>query len=160
MRYIILPALLLTLATLSSCAQEPDLDHFYDKFKSSDALSGELSISPSLWLSANFSGKDDWKDKISMVRLLILDSKKAPEVVGAVEDLSRALHKDGFDDLFLVRKGKDNIQVLEKDLQEGKRELVLLLQGEDGNIVFVQLKGKLTNKDLEQIQGSLNSDHH
>lgn len=156
MKIFLLPALLVL--CLSACAQQNDLDRFYDKYKSSDALAGEVSISPSLWLSTSFSDKtaDSWKDKVSKLRLLILDGKDSPALMADVDNLSRRLlHDDAFDDLLDIRKGKGSVRLLAKDLDGHIRDLVLLIRGDDNGVVFARLQGRFTDGDVASIRGSL-----
>jgi hypothetical protein len=156
MKIFLLPALLAL--CLSACAQQNDLDRFYDKYKSNDALAGEVSISPSLWLSTSFSGKDadSWKDKLSNVRLLILDGKDSPALLSDVDKLSRRLlGDDAFDDLLDIRKGKSSVRLLVKDIDGHIRDVVLLIRGDDNGVVFAQLRGRFSDKDLASIRGSL-----
>ena len=156
MKIFLLPALLAL--CLSACAQQNDLDRFYDKYKSSDALAGEVSISPSLWLSTSFSDKTagSWKDKVSKLRLLILDGKDSPALMADVDNLSRRLLRDdAFDDLLDIRKGKGSVRLLAKDLDGHIRDLVLLIRGDDNGVVFARLQGRFTDNDVASIRGSL-----
>jgi hypothetical protein len=155
-------SLLLIVSTLSACAQKDKyLDQFYQKYSTDDAVKGTISVNPSLWLNASFSGDSNknWIDKLSVVRLLIIDGKKTPGVQEDVESLSKQMHGDNFDDLLTVSKGKQKIQLLSKDLQDGVKDVVFLIRGDDDGTIFVQLKGKLSAKDLSQMESSFNDDH-
>lgn len=156
MKTFLLPALL-AMACFSACAQQNALDRFYEKYKSSDALSGELSLSPSLWLSTSFPDKagNNWKDKVSHMRLLILDGKKTPALLDDADGLSRRLKDDKFDDLLDVHKGKQSLRLMGLEVNGEFTNLVLLMRGDDDGLVFAELEGRFTDKDMDHIRGSL-----
>lgn len=141
----------------SACAQQNALDKFYDQYKSSDALTGSISISPGFWLSTSFSSSADekWKDKVTNLRLLILDGKKTPGAAVDASDLARKLRDGHFDDLVNVRKGHQLFQVLGRESDGIYSQLVLLMRGDDDGVVFAEIDGKFTSHDVETIQGSL-----
>jgi hypothetical protein len=98
-------------------SQSPSLDKFYRSFKSSGETEGNISIDPSIMLSASFSGDENsgWMHKISQLRLLIMDGKKMPKVGKEWSELSQSLQEDRFEELFTIRKGKDKLQLLSKE---------------------------------------------
>jgi hypothetical protein len=156
MKKLLLP-ILLAMAGFSACAQQNAFDRFYDKMKSQDSVSVELSISPSLWLSAAFSekGDDTWKNKISTIRLLILDGKKTRTSTGEFDEVCRDLQKDKFDALVDIHQGKERMQLLEKDLDGSMKHLILLMHGKDDGTIFAELKGRFTQADLAHMERSM-----
>jgi hypothetical protein len=150
--------ILLTLS-LSACSQDNTLDDFYNKYKSSDSVSMYLSLGPTFWLSSNLTGidQDSWKSKVSWVHLLILDGKKLSRLSTDVDDLSRHLREEHYDDLVEVRKGKhQQFEILVHDIDSKTKDLVLLVHDTDGGTIFAQVRGKFTDKDLEKIRDSAN----
>lgn len=141
----------------AACAQQSDLDRFYDQYKSSDALTGSISISPAFWLNSSFSSTADakWKDKVTNVRLLILDGKKTPGAAVDAADLAHKLRDGNFDALVDVRKGRQIFQILGRGGDGVYRQLVLLMRGDDDGVVFAQIDGRFTAHDVETMQGSL-----
>lgn len=145
-------------AGLSACGQENSADKFFEKYKSQDALQGEISINPTAWLTGNL--KNDDKDKIgkkiTSARLLILDGKNSPTLAEDLVQLSKDLHQEEYEDLVSVTKGaEERFQVMSKGLSGGQKELIFLAKGKDGGVVFVQLQGRFSSDDLAEIGSSL-----
>jgi hypothetical protein len=165
MRKLLLFSLALTMVSLSACAQESGLDKFYNKYKNSGQIDGNISIDPSFLLNASFSsgGKSDekggWMHKITRIRVLILDGKKAPLAGADLRGLSRSLRSEQFEELVSVRKGKDNVQLLDKECKDGLKEIVFLATGEDGGGLFIEFRGNFTARDLEKIQSAIQDNH-
>jgi len=160
MKKLLLPIALVVM-TLSACAQTSSLDRFYNKFKSSSEGDANIAISPNFMLQACFSGKDNikgeagsWLKKVTEVRLLILDQKKAP-TAREWSDLFGSLVDDHFEELFSIRKGKDRVQLMSADRKGDLKELVFLAAGEDGGGLFLHFKGHFTAADLEKMQSAL-----
>lgn len=146
--------------TLSSCAQSSSLDRFYNKFRSSGEVKGEISLDPVFLLNASFSGdgsndNKNWLQKITQVQLLILDAKKTPSVQGEWSELSHSLQQDQFDELVTIRKGKEKLQLLSKERKDGLKEVVFVAGDKEGSGLFIHFSGHFTAKDLEKIQSSL-----
>ena len=143
---------------LSACAQTSALDRFYDKFKSSGTSDANISISPNLMLSACFQGKgreeDNWLKKVTQVRMLIIDAKKAPSSK-EWSDLSGSLLADHFDELMSVRKGRDRVQLMSADRGADLKEVVFLAAGQDGGGILLHFKGHFTTADLAKMQFAL-----
>lgn len=159
MQKILLPLALLVI-TLTSCAQSSGLDRFYNKFSADGKVSGDLSLDPAFLLNASFSGDSNndnktWLHKITRVRLLILDAKKTPSVQGEWSELSQSLKEDRFDELLMIRKGKERLQLLSKDGKDGQKEVAFLAGDKEGSGIFIHFCGHFTAKDLEQMQSSL-----
>ncbi|TDW95957.1 DUF4252 domain-containing protein [Dinghuibacter silviterrae] len=154
MKIFLLPALL---ASLTACGQQRDLDRFYDKYKSNDALTTQISINPSLLMSVGFSDTQNnaWKDKVSKFRLFILDAKKVPSAAEDIRDLFKRLQQDHYDELITVHKGTKGGQLLCKDLAGDHRDLVLFVRGDDDGLIFAEVEGRFTEKDLDAIRGSV-----
>ena len=150
-----LPAIFL-MACCTACAQHNAVDRFYDQYKSSDALTGSISISPNFWLNASFSSSADsqWKSKITNLRLLILDGKKTPGAAADAATLSRQLRDGHYDALMDVHKGHQLFQVLGREADGTYRELVLLISGDDDGVVFAEIDGRFTSRDIAQMQES------
>ena len=162
MKKLFLPIAMVVM-TLSACAQTSSLDRFYNKFKTASEGEANFTINPSFMLQACFSGKDKdndkseagtWLKKVTEVRLLILDQKKAP-TAREWSDLAGSLVEDHFEELFSVRKGKDRVQLMSADRKDGLKELVFLAAGEDGGGIFLHFKGHFTAADLEKMQSAL-----
>jgi hypothetical protein len=155
MKPFLIPILLVL--SFSACSQDHYLDDFYNKYKSSDSVSMYLSLGPTFWLSSNITGidQDSWKSKVSSIHMLILDGKKLPGLSADVDDLSRRLHAEQYDDLVQVRKGKhQQFEILVHDVDSKTKDLVLLVHDTDGGTIFAQVRGKFTDKDLEKIKDS------
>jgi uncharacterized protein DUF4252 len=151
--------------TLSACAQESGFDKFYNKYKNSGQIDGNISIDPGFLLNASFSSggnsneKDGWMHKITRVRVLILDGKKNPLAGEDLKALNKSLRSEQFEELVSVRKGKDNVQLLDKERKDGLKEVVFLATGEDGGGLFIEFRGNFTDHDLEKIQSAIQDNH-
>jgi hypothetical protein len=168
MRTLLFPLALMAI-TFSACAQESGLDKFYNKYKNSGNVDGNISIDPGFLLKASFSsgekdgeragGKSNWLHKVTRLRVLILDGKKTPSAVQDWKVLSRCLREEQFEELVSVRNGKDNMQLLDKERKDGLKEIVFLAAGEDGGGLFIEFRGNFTASDLENIQSALQDNH-
>lgn len=165
MRKLILITLTWTTVTLSACAQESGLDKFYNKYKHSGQMDGSISIDPGFLLNASFSSggnsdeKEGWMHKVTRIRVLILDGKKTPLAGEDLKALNRSLRSEQYEELVSVRKGKDNVQLLEKACKDGLKEIVFLAAGEDGGGLFIEFRGNFTARDLEKIQSAIQDNH-
>jgi len=155
MQKMLLPLAFLAIS-LTACSQENYLDKFYNKHHNSGEGAGSL-FSPSFSINANFSGDSQktWKNKVTQFRMLILDSKENPSLRHDLDELSLDLRKDKFEDMVTIHSGKDNMQLLSKDEKGGLKEIVFVVTGKDGGCVFMDIKGKFTAHDMDEIQSSL-----
>jgi hypothetical protein len=157
----------IALSSLSACAQSTHLDNFYRKYQSSsaddgDKGSGTISLDPSFMLNACFSGEANnaskgWMHKITNIRLLFVDGKKAPSARQEWSELEQSLSQDKFEELFVVRKGSDRMRLLSKDRSADLKEVAFLVVGKEGSGMFFHFRGHFTSKDLESLQLDLQS---
>jgi hypothetical protein len=114
-----------------------------------------FSIDPSFMLTASFRGKSDgdWIQKITRLKVLVLDGKK-PADAEQWNKLSYDVRDQRFEDLFSIRKGGDKLQLLSKEGKEGLKEIVLLAGDKQGGL-YIRFSGKFTRHDLDQMASSL-----
>jgi hypothetical protein len=148
----ILTFLLLSVVMVSAYSQQTNIDKFYNRFRSYDKGGEEMKSAFSI--NGSFSGGDGkgWFNKITQFRLLVLDSKKTPSLMPEWDGLIRALGKDEYEELVSFRQGKDYARLLLKEVGEGLKDVVLLCAGKDGGCLFVNLRGRFTIHDIDQIQ--------
>ncbi|HEY4207105.1 MAG TPA: DUF4252 domain-containing protein [Puia sp.] len=108
----------------------------------------------SFMLSASFHGKADgnWIQKVTSVKVMILDKKKTADVQ-QWDQLLREAKDQRYEDLVSVRKGQDRVRLMVRD-GDGVKELAFLAGDKDGGL-YIQFAGKFTEHDLEQMQSSL-----
>lgn len=162
MQKLVLP-IVLVLSALTACGQKAPLDKFYDKYSTPAAGEVNVSIDPSFMLNASFSGSGgdnsgSWFHKVSKVKLLLIDGKKA-SAADEWSDLSQSIQSENLEELFSVRKGKDKVQLLVKDVKDGQKELVFVAGGKTGGGIFIEFKGHFTSEDLAQMESSLQSNN-
>jgi hypothetical protein len=121
------------------------------------SASASISIDPSFLLSCNFHGKEDgdWIHKISQLKVMVLDGKKAADAEQWTK-LSKDLHDGRFEDLLSIRKGSDRMQLMSRDGKDGLKEVAFLAGDKEGGL-YIQFAGKFTQQDLDQMQSSLQS---
>ena len=157
MQKIILP-LLLFFACLTACGQQSHVDRFYEKHNGE----GSISVDPGLMLNASFSGSDNgnWMHKLTNVRMLIIDGKKASGVQ-EWDELSRSVQSDDYEDLATIRKaGKGGVRLLSRDVKDGMKDIVFLASGDEGGGLFLQFRGHFTQADIDKMMSSVDSDSH
>jgi Domain of unknown function (DUF4252) len=148
-------AIALLVASCSTFSQETYTDRFYKKFKAYDE-GGEDLIKPALTINAGFSGSDSkgWFNKVVKFRVLVLNDQKAPSLREEWDGLIKALGKDEYDDLVTVRQGKGYLRLMSKDINGDLKDVVLLISDKDGGSIFVNLRGRFTAHDIDQIQSA------
>lgn len=152
--------------TLSACGQaqrrsgdeSPSLDRFYDHFNA-DGQANSISLDPGFMLTASFSGKNksngNWIQKVTKVRLLILDDKKTTMQRADWNELTQSLQQDRFEELLSIRKGSDRVQLLSKERRDGDKEIVFWAGGKDGGGLLLHFRGPFTEKDMEEMQSAV-----
>jgi hypothetical protein len=113
-------------------------------------------------LNASFSGSQsgDWVHKITKVRMLVIDGKKASGV-HEWEELSGSVRSDDYEDLATIRKaGKGGIRLLSRDGKDGLKDIVFLAAGDESGGLFLQFQGHFTQADVDKMMSSINNDNH
>jgi len=113
-----------------------------------------FSTNASFMLQASFHGKEDgtWIQKVTQVKLMILDKKKAADV-GQWDKLARELRDQRYEELVSIRKGENRLRLMSRD-GDGVKEVAFLAGDGDGGL-YIQFAGKFTQHDLEQMQLSI-----
>ncbi|MBS1663491.1 MAG: hypothetical protein JST68_20785 [Bacteroidetes bacterium] len=100
-------------------------------------------------LSGRAQGKKEgWGNKITSFSCRTIDAAHSQEW----NDLSRSLRKDGFEEWFGVRKGKERLQVLSREGREGITELACMIVGKEGDGLYMSLGGRFTVEEKEKIK--------
>ncbi len=170
MKKLTFPLLILAI-TFSACAQSSHLDKFYQQYH--DTADG-LGIDPTFLFSASFSGNKDnngdgnsndgkadkdgnWMHKITAIRCMIIDGKKAPHAAKEWSDLTASLRADNFEEWFSIRKGTGRVQLLSRDKKDVTEEIACLIVGDDGSGLFFHLRGHFTAADRARMESALQS---
>ena len=89
-------------------------------------------------------------DKIKGMRVVIFDEeRKVPQA--SVNRLISDLKKDDFEELMVVREGKNRINIFVKDTKDVIRNLFMVIVSEDGETILLDLKGRFTIEDINKI---------
>lgn len=154
---------LLILVAFSACAQSAHLDKFYEKYHAMQ--DNKDGFDPGFLFTASFSGNhdsgdsgDNWLKKVTSVRCLIVDGKKAVDPTQEWNDLSYSLRADHFEELFSVRKGKGRVQLLSRDDKDNMEDIACVIVGDDGGGLFFHLRGHFTAADKARMEAAL-QDH-
>ena len=157
MKKLTLP--LLILVTFSACAQPAHLDKFYQKYHA--LQDNKDGFDPGFLFTASFSGshdsddKNNWLSKVTSVRCLIIDGKKAVDPMQEWNDLSASLRADHFEEWFSVRKGKGRVQLLSLDNKDNLEDIACVIVGDDGGGLFFHLRGHFTAADKARMEAAL-----
>ncbi|HVU55169.1 MAG TPA: DUF4252 domain-containing protein [Puia sp.] len=113
-----------------------------------------FSTNASFMLQASFHGREDgnWIQKVTQVKVMILDKKKAADVE-QWDKLVRELRDQRYEELVSVRKGQDRVRLMSRD-GDGVKEVAFLAGDKDGGL-YIQFAGKFTQHDLEQMRLSI-----
>lgn len=154
---------LLILVTFSACAQPAHLDKFYQKYHAMQ--DNKDGFDPGFLFTASFSGShnsddkndsnDNWLHKVTAVRCLIIDGKKAADPAQEWNDLSASLRADHFEEWFSIRKGRGRVQLLSHDDKDNMEDVACVIAGDDGSGLFFHLRGHFTAADKTRMQAAL-----
>ena len=157
MKKLTLP--LLILVAFSACAQPAHLDKFYQKYHAMQ--DNKDGFDPGLLFTASFSGghdsddKNNWLSKVTSVRCLIIDGKKAVDPTQEWNDLTASLRADHFEEWFSVRKGKGRVQLLSLDNKDNVEDIACVIVSDDGGGLFFHLRGHFTAADKARMESAL-----
>jgi Domain of unknown function (DUF4252) len=153
---------LLILVAFSACAQPAHLDKFYQKYHAMQ--DNKDGFDPGFLFTASFSGghdsddKNNWLSKVTSVKCLIIDGKKAVDPTQEWNDLNASLRADHFEEWFSVRKGKGRVQLLSLDNKDNMEDIACVIVGDDGGGLFFHLRGHFTAADKARMESAL-QDH-
>jgi hypothetical protein len=166
MKKLTFPLLILAafsaLTGFTACAQPAHLDKFYEKYHAMQ--DNKDGFDPGFLFTASFSGshdsddKNNWLSKVTSVRCLIIDGKKAVDPTQEWSDLSASLSADHFEEWFSVRKGKGRVQLLSRDDKDNMEDIACVIVGDDGGGLFFHLRGHFTAADKARMEAAL-QDH-
>jgi hypothetical protein len=167
MKKLTFPLLMLAafsaLTGFTACAQPSHLDKFYQKYHSME--DNKDGFDPGFLFTASFAGRSDsddknenWTHKITVLRCLIIDGKKASDPAQEWNDLNTSLRADHFEEWFSVRKGKQRFQLLSRDDKDNMEDIACVIAGDDGGGLFFHLRGHFTAADKAHIEAAL-QDH-
>lgn len=113
-----------------------------------------FSTNASFMLQASFHGKEDgsWIQKVTRVKLMILDKNKAADAA-QWDKVVRELRDQRYEELVSIRKGENRVRLMSRD-EDGVKEVAFLAGDGDGGL-YIQFAGKFTQHDLEQMQLSI-----
>jgi len=113
-----------------------------------------FSTDASFMLQASFHGKEDgtWIQKVTKVKLMILDKKKTADAE-QWDKVVRELRDQRYEELVSIRKGENRVRLMSRD-GDGVKEVAFLAGDGDGGLC-IQFAGKFTQHDLEQMQLSI-----
>jgi hypothetical protein len=129
-----------------------------------DHVKVEINVGPSLlrMIAAGAEHEDpalrDTIAGIRGIRTLVLDLSEVSgddRVETTVNDLVRRLERSGWERTARIREGSSNINVLIRADEDGLARglVVLILEGDSNELVFVNLHGVLDLGRLAQIEG-------
>jgi hypothetical protein len=147
----------------TACAQPAHLDKFYQKYHAME--DNKDGFDPGFLFTASFAGShdsddknDNWTHKITALRCLIIDGKKASDPAQEWSDLNTSLRADHFEEWFSVRKGKERFQLLSRDDKDNMEDIACVIVGDDGGGLFFHLRGHFTAADKARMESAL-QDH-
>jgi len=113
-----------------------------------------FSGNASFMLQASFHGKEDgtWIQKVTQVKVMILDKRKAADAE-QWDRLVSELRGQRYEELVSIRKGENRLRLMSRD-GDGVKEVAFLAGDGDGGL-YIQFAGKFTQHDLEQMQLSI-----
>lgn len=158
MRAFLLLSILAVLA-FSSCSSPKTSTQFYKAHKKGEGVTNFRLPGWVVWLGAglayNSVRDEDAKAalrlarKVGRLQLLAADEAGAipPE---AVNDFLRNSKVQGYEELLSVRSGKTVVNISARGRRDRIRNLLLLVNDEDG-FVFLHLKSRVRTKDINQL---------
>lgn len=158
MRAFLLFSILAVLA-LSSCGSPKTSTQFYKAHKKGEGVTNFRLPGWVVWLGAglayNSVRDEDAKAALRLARkvgrLQLLAADEAGAIPAeAVNDFLRNSKVQGYEELLSVKSGKTVVNISARGRRDRIRNLLLLVNDEDG-FVFLHLKSRVRTKDINQL---------
>ena len=134
-------------------AQKNPVDELFDKYSEQEGFTF-VSISGRM---LNFLGNLDAENKpdnlmlrLNSIRILSQNDSSSVGKINFWDDLSKKLDFSGYEELMVVKEGKDVTKFLVKQNGKNISELLVISGGTGGNSV-ISIKGDINLKDLSEI---------
>lgn len=149
---------LIFLTTLTNAAQaQRCINRFIDKFYEKEDVS-TIELGGTLLSMASNMGDDDDAAKIlaSVYRLQVMIMEEKNYVTNSdLNQLKRDVQNNGFDELMMVRSGKERVNFFIKEKKGTITNVLVVISSEDG-FVLLHIKGKLKFEDLRKLDFDVN----
>ncbi|HNT92759.1 MAG: DUF4252 domain-containing protein [Bacteroidales bacterium] len=149
--------LLLTVMSVSLCAQKSPVDDLFDRYDGKEGFTSVYISSKMFSLLSRIDSDDkefqNLVTRIKGIRILSMDSTAASLGVNFATELMPRLRRNGFEELMTVRE--ENGEVFFMVREEGDRiaELVMITGG--GGTSVVSIQGNLDLKTIASLSHSM-----
>ena len=154
--------LMIALLPAVALAQSKSVIDFQSKFSNDPDVTTVLIKGPLFKFIASIADHNDDPEMEAIGR--IANGIKSMEVFSVpfytdlnredISSLRNGLKKDGYEELLVVRDGKDHVNIMSQGKEDEIRNMVILAE-EKENFTLLSINGKLSMKDLSYL-----SKHH
>jgi len=143
-----------------SFGQTKSIEAFYNKYKTYENVT---DVTLKGWLlnmamSSESEGKEDVLEKISKLRVLVMDEGNLVSKT-ELSGLLKSVRSEKFEDLMTVRDDETKVDFLIREEGKFVTNLLVLVHEPDG-FVLISLEGMLDLKDLENINFDIEGGDH
>ena len=153
MKKIVILSTIVFVGTLLQAQTNP-IDELFDKYSEKD---GFTTVSISSKLLGLFAGKDekdetgkDVINRLTSIRILSVEDSVLNQRINFYNDLSKKLDFSTYEELMVVKEGRDVTKFLIKQKGDIISEL-LVITGGPGNNTLISIKGDLDLKSLSEL---------
>lgn len=160
MRFLCL-AITLAFLPMTGAAQSQFIAEFYDQYKNQEQVT---HIDIQGWLlklkidAEEAEGAERLIDKITQLRILTMDDGNlvTPK---AYQKLLKNMRKNGFEELFRVREGNEDVGLYIREDNKKVTNVLLTVHGQD-NFILLSLEGLLKFSDLNDLHLDIEGMEH
>jgi hypothetical protein len=139
-------------------AQTNPIDEMFDKYSEKDGFTVVTISSKMFSMFADQSGEkkeaDDIVQKLKSIRILSVEDSLLNKNVNFYTELSKKLDMSAYEELLVVKEGRDMTKFLIK--QNGKMisELLVITGGPGGNSL-ISIKGEFSMKNIQELSNTV-----
>ncbi|NRA50720.1 MAG: DUF4252 domain-containing protein [Phaeodactylibacter sp.] len=152
---------LLVLIPFLGHSQTRFISEFYDQYKNLDKVSHVDIQGWLLQLKFNeeeAEGAEKLLDKITKLRILTMDDGNLVSP-GEYQKLLKNMRKGGFEELFRVREGQEDVGLFIREENKKVTNVLLTIHGQD-NFIMLSLEGLLKFSDLNDLHLDIEGMEH
>ena len=134
------------------------VDELYDKYAGRDGFTSVLISSKMLGLFANMESgdkaADDIMGKLKSIRILAVEDTTLNRSINFYTELARKMDFSGYEEIMVVREGRNVTYFLTKLSGKSISELLLISGGTGGN-TLISIRGDLNLKELSELSRNM-----
>ena len=146
------------LTVFSLYGQTSPVDELFDKYAGKEGFTSVFISSKMLGLVANMeSGNettDDVMGKLKSIRILAVEDSTLNKNINFYTELAKKMDFSGYEEIMVVREGKNVTYFLTKQSGKTVSEL-LLISGGTGANTLISIRGDLDLKDLSGLSKNM-----